>query len=131
MPSPGCPRNVQSLAGRTVLVNMSGRGDKDVAQMMDVLAGPAVSGRPGELEGATVGAPSVRWGEVPGAVPDRWSAPAGPATWTTTLPAIAAAGPTASRSGIPFSDPVMDGPVIQEASERALAGGRHAGVDPR
>jgi tryptophan synthase beta chain len=26
-----------SLAGRTVLVNMSGRGDKDVAQMMDVL----------------------------------------------------------------------------------------------
>jgi tryptophan synthase beta chain len=26
------------LAGRTVLVNMSGRGDKDVAQMMDVLA---------------------------------------------------------------------------------------------
>jgi tryptophan synthase beta chain len=28
-----------TLAGRTVLVNMSGRGDKDVAQMMDVLAG--------------------------------------------------------------------------------------------
>jgi tryptophan synthase beta chain len=26
------------LAGRTVLVNLSGRGDKDVAQMMDVLA---------------------------------------------------------------------------------------------
>ncbi|MCB0951544.1 MAG: tryptophan synthase subunit beta, partial [Microthrixaceae bacterium] len=27
-----------ALAGRTVLVNLSGRGDKDVAQMMDVLA---------------------------------------------------------------------------------------------
>ena len=26
------------LAGRTVLINLSGRGDKDVAQMMDVLA---------------------------------------------------------------------------------------------
>jgi tryptophan synthase beta chain len=26
-----------ALAGRTVLINMSGRGDKDVAQMMDVL----------------------------------------------------------------------------------------------
>jgi tryptophan synthase beta chain len=25
------------LAGRTVLVNLSGRGDKDVAQMMDIL----------------------------------------------------------------------------------------------
>lgn len=31
-------RERESLAGRTVLVNLSGRGDKDVAQMMDVLA---------------------------------------------------------------------------------------------
>ncbi len=30
-------RDREALAGRTVLVNMSGRGDKDVAQMMDVL----------------------------------------------------------------------------------------------
>ncbi len=31
--------------------------------------------------------------------------------------------PTRSRSGIPFSDPVMDGPVIQQASQAALDGG--------
>ena len=31
-------RDRTSLAGKTVLVNLSGRGDKDVAQMMDVLA---------------------------------------------------------------------------------------------
>ena len=30
-------REAPSLAGRTVLVNLSGRGDKDVAQMMDIL----------------------------------------------------------------------------------------------
>jgi tryptophan synthase beta chain len=30
-------KNASELAGRTVLVNMSGRGDKDVAQMMDIL----------------------------------------------------------------------------------------------
>ncbi|MBU6215819.1 MAG: tryptophan synthase subunit beta [Acidobacteria bacterium] len=30
-------RERAALAGRTVLINMSGRGDKDVAQMMDVL----------------------------------------------------------------------------------------------
>jgi tryptophan synthase beta chain len=30
-------REAPSLQGRTVLVNMSGRGDKDVAQMMDIL----------------------------------------------------------------------------------------------
>ena len=35
---------------------------------------------------------------------------------TTTLAAIAAAGADAIEVGIPFSDPVMDGPVIQEAS---------------
>jgi tryptophan synthase beta chain len=31
-------RAAQELQGRTVLVNLSGRGDKDVAQMMDLLA---------------------------------------------------------------------------------------------
>ena len=30
-------RDRAALAGRTVLLNLSGRGDKDVAQMMDVL----------------------------------------------------------------------------------------------
>jgi tryptophan synthase beta chain len=30
-------RSAPALAGRTVLVNLSGRGDKDVAQMMDLL----------------------------------------------------------------------------------------------
>jgi tryptophan synthase alpha chain len=33
------------------------------------------------------------------------------------------AGADAVEVGIPFSDPVMDGPVIQEASRRALDGG--------
>ena len=34
-------REASALAGRTVLVNLSGRGDKDVAQMMDRLGGDA------------------------------------------------------------------------------------------
>lgn len=46
-----------------------------------------------------------------------------PADWTTTLLAIAAAGADGIEVGIPFSDPVMDGPVIQDASERSLAAG--------
>ena len=37
--------------------------------------------------------------------------------------AVAAAGADAVEVGIPFSDPVMDGPTIQEASTRALAAG--------
>ncbi|MDQ6927798.1 MAG: tryptophan synthase subunit alpha [Actinomycetota bacterium] len=41
--------------------------------------------------------------------------------WVSTVEAVAAAGADAIEIGIPFSDPVMDGPVIQEASARALA----------
>lgn len=43
--------------------------------------------------------------------------------WTDVVRAIGAAGADAIEIGIPFSDPVMDGPVIQEASQRALERG--------
>lgn len=43
--------------------------------------------------------------------------------WVAALEAVAGAGADAVEVGLPFSDPVMDGPVIQEASVRALAGG--------
>jgi tryptophan synthase alpha chain len=43
--------------------------------------------------------------------------------WQRVVEAVADAGADAIEVGIPFSDPVMDGPTIQEASERALAGG--------
>jgi len=40
--------------------------------------------------------------------------------WIEVLHAMAAAGADAIEVGIPFSDPVMDGPTIQEASLQAL-----------
>jgi len=43
--------------------------------------------------------------------------------WTTLLGAAAASGADGIEVGIPFSDPVMDGPVIQQASELALRAG--------
>src|SRR5205085_4235134 len=48
------------------------------------------------------------------------------AQWTDVLLAVAAAGADAVEIGIPFSDPVMDGPTIQDASMRAL----HLGATP-
>jgi len=45
------------------------------------------------------------------------------ADWCDVVAAIAAAGADAIEVGIPFSDPVMDGPTIQEASSRALEQG--------
>jgi tryptophan synthase alpha chain len=43
--------------------------------------------------------------------------------WLDVVAAFAAAGADAVEVGIPFSDPVMDGPTIQAASEAALAEG--------
>lgn len=43
--------------------------------------------------------------------------------WVDVVRACAAAGADAVEVGIPFSDPVMDGPTIQLASERALQQG--------
>jgi tryptophan synthase alpha chain len=43
--------------------------------------------------------------------------------WTQVLAAIVGAGADAVELGFPFSDPMIDGPVIQEAALRALARG--------
>jgi len=40
--------------------------------------------------------------------------------WVLTVEALAGAGADAIEVGIPFSDPMIDGPTIQEASLRAL-----------
>jgi tryptophan synthase alpha chain len=43
--------------------------------------------------------------------------------WVDALHTMIDAGADLVEIGIPFSDPVMDGPTIQQASTRALAGG--------
>lgn len=48
------------------------------------------------------------------------------ADWTRLIEGVAAAGADAVEVGIPFSDPIMDGPTIQESSNLALG----AGIDP-
>jgi tryptophan synthase alpha chain len=47
--------------------------------------------------------------------------------WVETLETMVAAGADLVEIGIPYSDPVMDGPTIQEASSRALALGANPG----
>src|SRR5271166_115429 len=46
-----------------------------------------------------------------------------PAVTVELLHALVAAGADVVELGVPFSDPMADGPVIQRASERALAQG--------
>ncbi|MGH9305081.1 MAG: tryptophan synthase subunit alpha [Acidimicrobiales bacterium] len=47
--------------------------------------------------------------------------------WLDVLRAVAHSGADAIEIGLPFSDPMMDGPVIQLASTRALANGATPG----
>src|SRR5690349_23433905 len=51
-----------------------------------------------------------------------------PAVSAQILLALARAGADVIEVGVPFSDPIADGPTIQRASERALAAGSHIGV---
>ncbi|MDH3295827.1 MAG: tryptophan synthase subunit alpha, partial [Acidimicrobiia bacterium] len=44
-------------------------------------------------------------------------------SWALLLEGLAAAGADAIEIGVPFSDPVMDGPTIQESSTAALERG--------
>src|SRR5271169_2472110 len=46
-----------------------------------------------------------------------------PAVTPPLMHALVAAGADIIELGVPFSDPMADGPVIQRASERALAKG--------
>jgi tryptophan synthase alpha chain len=48
--------------------------------------------------------------------------------WPEVVRAFADGGADAIEIGIPFSDPVMDGPTIQEASEAALREGANLGA---
>ncbi len=50
------------------------------------------------------------------------------ATTARLLPSLAAAGADVLEMGIPFSDPIADGPVIQRAHERGLASGTTLGA---
>ncbi len=97
--------------GSSVLLNLSGRGDKDVAQVRSILGGHSVSSLDTHLqrlktEGRKAFVPYL----MAGAVPD----------WTRHVEAAALGGADAIEIGIPFSDPMMDGVVIQEAALRAL-----------
>lgn len=96
----------------------------------DGAPGPATVRAPGTVmrEGLTLG--SVLGARV--ASGDKCFVPyltGGYPDWERSIVAAVAAGADAVEIGIPFSDPVMDGPVIQRSSDVALrAGTTPAGV---
>ena len=112
----------------TVLINLSGRGDKDMGTAIEWFGlgdadGPEPT-RAGRMS-ASLDAPSRR-PRAEAAPP--WSATCRPASPTSTaaieaLRAMVDAGCDVIEVGLPYSDPVMDGPTIQAAAQQALEGG--------
>ncbi len=75
-----------------------------MSRLADTFAALRREGRPGLVTYTTAGDPDLaRSGEI--------------------LEALARAGADVLEVGVPFSDPLADGPVIQRATERALAAG--------
>jgi hypothetical protein len=101
------------------VINLSGRGDKDAPQVREILAKRrngmsrlADASRSLRARGEKALIPFVTAGD-----PDL-------ATTEALLPALALAGADAIELGVPFSDPMAEGPTIQRASERALRAAR-------
>ena len=120
-----------------LLVNLSGRGDKDIGTVADLSGaeffcrpscrGQGVKGgrRPWRCAMSRIAATfeALKAQGRKGLVPYVMAGdPYADATVEIML-AMAAAGADVIELGVPFSDPMAEGPVIQKACERALAKG--------
>ena len=94
-------------------MTLSGRGDKDVAQVQRILESCSISLETRLRERRDAGRKLLVPYVTAGVRGD----------WLDLVRAFAVAGADAIEIGLPFSDPVMDGPVIQEASVQALRRG--------
>jgi tryptophan synthase alpha chain len=86
-----------------VTVTSSGATPR-LSRLASAFAGMRASGRPGLVTYVTAGDPDLEHSK-------------------RVLVALARAGADVLEVGVPFSDPLADGPVIQRATERALAAG--------
>ena len=116
--------------GAILIVNLSGRGDKDAPQVRELLAAPC---RQGHSDGPPRRAlPRAARARRAGAGALRDGAAIRICRRTEALVlALAQAGADVVEIGVPFSDPIAEGPTIQRASERALRAGASLRARPR
>ena len=99
-----------------LLVNLSGRGDKDMHTVAEGFGDPVLSRIAAVFERL---APSRRSALIPFVTAGDPS----PAQTVPIMNALVKAGADVIELGMPFSDPMADGPVVQKSSERALKQG--------
>ncbi len=124
-------READSLRGQVVLLNLSGRGDKDLGH-------PGADGciRREGRGGAVMTRIGRRFEKLRAEGKKAFVAflTAGDPSLDQTVElalALDGAGVDVLELGVPFSDPLADGPVIQRSSERALSRGVTLGSSPR
>ncbi len=120
-----------------IVVNLSGRGDKDVNSVQEILEGDRACEE--TRDSRRDRAEDSRRSQIVSRIEERFTQLRG-AGKTGLVTYVTAGDPDLTRSaeiikrldragadvlevGIPFSDPLADGPVIQRATERALAAG--------
>ena len=95
------------------MLTLSGRGDKDVAQVQAILEARGMNSFDQLRVKRDAGSKLLVMYVTAGVRDD----------WLDIVATVAQAGADAIEIGVPFSDPVMDGPVIQAASQLALQRG--------
>ncbi len=118
-------------ADDVVLVNLSGRGDKDVMSVQKRLATAPREGRGAVMSRLAQTFERLRTAKRGGLVTYLTAGDPDADRSVDLLVAVAQAGADVLEVGVPFSDPLADGPVIQRASERALAGGMTCAASSR
>ncbi len=125
---------------KVLLVNLSGRGDKDMNTVAEragtALPLPARMRSVADAEREPSASKPRRSNRIDASFRDSFArlgrtalipyVTAGdpsPAATPSLLHALVGAGADVLELGVPFSDPMADGPVVQRASERALAQG--------
>ena len=125
-------RLAPTLPRRTVvLVNLSGRGDKDMETVAEYLGlkfycrrgDPARALSPWRPAGSRRRSRGSRRRGAPRSCPSSWRAIRDLEATRELLRAAVDAGADLIELGVPFSDPMADGPVLQRSAERALAAG--------
>jgi hypothetical protein len=121
---------------RLLLVNLSGRGDKDMNTVAE-RAGLRFHCRPDAIRrcgeasrksSLAVNRIDATFAKLRAAgrtalIPYVTAGDPSPAMTPSLMHALVRAGADVLELGVPFSDPMADGPVVQRASERALAQG--------
>ena len=117
--APGLPQDA------ILLVNLSGRGDKDLDTVLSSLRRSAMNASPHEngiqrIAAAFAGARNENRAAL---MPYMTLGFPDPEASMRVMAAIAAAGADLIELGVPFSDPLADGPTIQHSTQLALEHG--------